>query len=78
MKAARLASSERLQRVDDLLEDGYEHSTREILLQAKVCAVNSIIAELRANGRKILCRRVADIWYYRRADIQPALFRRGA
>ncbi|MEW5763691.1 MAG: hypothetical protein AB1824_01830 [Acidobacteriota bacterium] len=75
LKAARLRTSERLQRVDDLLSDGHEYSTLEIALSARVCAVNSCIAELRANGRSIRCRRVGDLWYYRRVDVTPRLFR---
>lgn len=65
MHAATIANSPRLQRVADLLADGLEHTTMEIIQAAQVCAVNSIIAELRANGFEILCRRVADVWYYR-------------
>jgi hypothetical protein len=64
MKAANLSTSPRLQRVAGLLEDGLEHSTMEIVQAAQVCAVNSIIAELRANGLVILCRRCGDIWVY--------------
>lgn len=37
----------------------------EIVVGARVCAVNSCIAELRANGRKIVCRRQKDVWYYK-------------
>ncbi len=71
MHAASLASSERLQRVHALLMDGNEHSTLEIITEAQVCAVNSIIAELRANGAAIVCRQVRNpysrrrVWRYR-------------
>lgn len=65
MHAARLARSPRLRRVLALLSDGREHSTLEIVTGAKVCAVNSIIAELRVNGAEINCRRVGDVWLYR-------------
>ncbi len=65
MHAARLARSPRLRRVHALLSDGKERSTMEIIGAANVCAVNSIIAELRQNGADIVCRREADIWYYR-------------
>ena len=68
MHSARISNSKRLQRVDALLADGKEYSTMDIVRAASVCAVNSIIAELRANGRVIVCRRVRDIWLYRRAD----------
>lgn len=64
MHAARLEHSPRLQRVADLLADGREYSTLEIIQAAGVCAVNSIIAELRANGFSILCRRCGDVWVY--------------
>ena len=50
MHSASLARSKRLQRVHALLSDGEWHSTRDIVDGAKVCAVNSIIAELRDNG----------------------------
>lgn len=49
MHAAAL-DSPRLQRVLAVLRDGREHSTREIVLAADVCAVNSIVAELRTHG----------------------------
>lgn len=69
MHAARVDRSPRLQRVLAVLEDGREHSTRELLDAARVCAVNSIVAELRANGHRITCRQqVADegrVWLYR-------------
>lgn len=66
MKSARLSSSERLQRVDKFLSDRRPHTTREIAQAAQVCAVNSIISELRDNGRTINCHRHKDRWYYRR------------
>lgn len=64
MKAAHLATSPRLQRVAELLADGREHTTLEIVQAAQVCAVNSIVSELRANGLQILCRRCGDVWVY--------------
>jgi len=66
MHAATLESSSRLQRVDDLLSDGLEHSTWEIMQSAHVCAVNSCISELRANGHDITCRRRGDVFYYKK------------
>jgi len=68
MNAARIEKSERLQRVDLLLSDGREYSTLDICIQASVCAVNSIISELRANGRAISCQRVGDVWFYKREN----------
>lgn len=71
MHAARLDHSPRLQRVHDLLKDGIERSTLDILRAAHVCAVHSCVAELRANGFYIECRQVRDrltgerTWLYR-------------
>lgn len=72
MHNARIDRSKRLQRVDNLLADGQEYSTMDIVNKASVCAVNSIVAELRANGRAIACRRTKDVWFYRRTDIEKA------
>ena len=68
MNSASLKRSARLKRVDDLLADGSEYSTLEIVNKAQVCAVNSIISELRANGREINCRREKHVWYYKRIN----------
>ena len=69
MHAATLARSPRLQRVLEVLRDGAEHSTQDLVLTAQVCAVNSIIAELRANGCVITCRQAPGehgrVWLYR-------------
>jgi biotin operon repressor len=65
MKAARIENSQRLQRVSRLLSDGREYTTLDIVIGASVCAVNSCIAELRANGYDIRCRRHGDLWFYR-------------
>ncbi|MEO1752040.1 hypothetical protein [Thiofaba sp. EF100] len=56
MKAAKLETSSRLQRVLALLRQGGWYTTMEIVQGAKVCAVNSIIAELRANGVPVRSR----------------------
>lgn len=64
MNAAKLSKSDRLMRVRNVLMDGMKHTTRDLIRKAKVCAVNSIIAELRANGMQIDCRRVGDRWFY--------------
>ncbi len=58
MHYARIESSPRLQRVLALLSDGRPRTTREIVIEGNVCAVNSIIAELRANGFDIECRHI--------------------
>lgn len=69
MHAARLDASPRLQRVLAVLADGREYSTLDLVREAQVCAVNSIIAELRANGHAIACRQArvdgARRWLYR-------------
>lgn len=62
MRSARLENSDRLQRVLGLLAsrarlgiaDGWI-TTRQIVRLAHVCAVNSIISELRDNGCVIDC-----------------------
>lgn len=57
MHSARLASSPRLRRTLDALEKaGGEISTYELSRRADICAVNSVIAELRENGAEITCR----------------------
>lgn len=65
MNAADINRSERLRRVDRLLASGLEYSTMAIIREANVCAVNSIVAELRENGRVIICRREKRVWLYR-------------
>ncbi len=66
MNAARLTNSIRLQRVARLLRSGKTFSTLQIVRLARVCAVNSIVAELRVNGMAIDCHRKGDRWYYRK------------
>lgn len=69
MNAGNLMTSARLQRVYYALSDGLEHSTRDLIWQADVCAVSTIIEELRANGCAIECRQQTTdkgrIWLYR-------------
>jgi len=65
MKAANLSKSDRLQRVFKLLSKGGEYTTLEIIQKAGVCAVNSIISELRENGYIITCQRRHNKWFYR-------------
>jgi len=58
MHAARLASSPRLRRaLRALRAAGGEISTYQLSRRARLCAVNSVIAELRANGFKIAASR---------------------
>lgn len=74
MKAARLENSARLRRVADLLANGREYSTLDIIMGAGVCAVNSCIAELRDNGFVIHCRREGNLWFYRMEAMRPPAF----
>lgn len=53
---AKVESSPRLQRALQLLSDEQWHSTRDIVRAADVCAVNSIIHELRCNGHDVVSR----------------------
>ena len=81
MKAARLSSSPRLRRVLDFLWDLKEHTTRDIVVGAHVCAVNSCVAELRANGFSVSCRQETvggqRCWIYRLASREPSSGLRG-
>jgi hypothetical protein len=65
MNAASIESSDRLNRVFNLLSHGGEFTTLDIIKSANVCAVNSIIAELRQNGFDINCQRRGDKWFYK-------------
>lgn len=58
MHAAKVDNSARLQRVLNVLLDRRAHTTRDIIRDACVCAVNSCISELRANGYNISCRQI--------------------
>lgn len=64
MHSASVEKSHRLQRVLKVLSDTKPHTTREIIRKASVCAVNSIISELRDNGYKIECQRMGSKWFY--------------
>ena len=64
MNAASIEKSARLGRVLDLLSQGGEFTTLDIIRHAEVCAVNSIVAELRCNGFDITCQRRGDKWFY--------------
>ena len=57
MRFARLHKSDRLQRALAVLKAaGGEISTYELSRKADICAVNSVVAELRENGAVIDCR----------------------
>jgi len=55
---ARKLENHNLQAVLRLLRDGREYSTRDIIEAADVCAVNTVVSELRHHGAEIQCRRV--------------------
>lgn len=55
MHAAKIDESPRLQKVRDFLRRQGSATTREISQACDVYAVNSIVAELRANGFTITC-----------------------
>jgi hypothetical protein len=74
--AAKLGNSPRLQRVLAVLLDGQPHTTRDLIREAEVCAVNSIADELRANGIGIDCTAAPGergVYEYRLAAGQLAL-----
>lgn len=58
MHAARIEDSPRLQKVLEFLRRKGSATTLEIVRGCDVCAVNSIIAEIRANGFLINCNAV--------------------
>ena len=69
MHYGRLKTSPRLQRALHALQRANgELSTMELAKRARICAVNSVIAELRANGAEITCRTAHDgkqrRWFY--------------
>lgn len=55
MNAATIATSPRLQRLLAVRADGGEHSTRDLISAAQICAVNSAVAELRHAGLVVHC-----------------------
>jgi len=67
--AASIETSERLQRVLDVLQDRGWHSTLDIMQRTYLCAVGSAVSELRANGISVECRCAAKGKYeYRLND----------
>lgn len=73
--AARIESSDRLQRVAAYLSDHEWRSTMDIIQACNVCAINSIIFELRRNGYVIETRRMTTpegepFWQYRLCNTQ--------
>ena len=64
MNYAKIKTSDRLRRVLKVLKDRKLHSTRDLIRDAHVCAVNSIVSELRMNGQRIICKRIGHVWFY--------------
>jgi hypothetical protein len=64
MHYAKLEKSKRLQCVLAALKRRKRLSTMQIIERANVCAVNSIISEIRRNGYVITCKRDGGVWYY--------------
>lgn len=63
---ARAEHSRRLQRVLGVLSDRRWHTTREIIRLGQVCAVNTIVSELRRNGFVVECQCVTTgVYQYR-------------
>lgn len=65
MNYANIEKSDRLKRVADVLAQSGELSTLDIIKKANVCAVNSIVSELRQNGYDITCQRRGEKWFYK-------------
>ena len=70
MHSATLSASPRLRRTLAVLEEaGGWISTRALLRAADICAVNSVVAELRDNGCTIDCEQRVEggerRWFYR-------------
>lgn len=68
MHSAKIEQSPRLMRVFRVLSDRKQHTTRDIMRKANVCAVNSCVAELRDNGIAVECHRTGSLWRYWLAD----------
>lgn len=64
MHNATLDRSSRLQRVLKVLLGGKRYTTRDLMRKARVCAVNSCVAEIRENGIGVCCEREGGKWYY--------------
>ena len=61
---ARLESSARLQRTLAVLKRGGCFTTRQLMHEADICAVNTAVDELRENGFDVQCARKGNTWKY--------------
>lgn len=64
MHSANVETSSRLQAVHNVLKDGKSHSTLDLIRESGMCAINSIISELRRNGIGVKCERDGRIYRY--------------
>ena len=64
MNAARVEHSARLRAFLDCLRDGSRKSTRQIIRETGLCAINSCAAECRENGLDVQCKQAGRIFYY--------------
>lgn len=60
MNAGKLETSDRLQKLFTAIKDRKWHSTYELMLKTRLCAVGSAISELRRNDIIIDCRCVGQ------------------
>lgn len=68
IRAARLATSPRLQSVHALLKTGLKYSTKDISDMTGYYAISAIASELRRNGIDVRCRPQTEngrkVYYY--------------
>lgn len=66
------------ERILALLQDGREHEMHDIHRAVGFCRLNSRVAELRARGNDIVCRKQGGLYHYRllaplnASETQPA------
>ena len=65
MNAAPLTSPRIARTLEVLRTADRPLSTLDIISQARVCAVNSIVAKIRHHGIPVTCKREGDVWFYR-------------
>lgn len=73
IRAAKLETSERLQRALAALAGGAVLSTLQWSRRANICACNAVRAELVANGQPVKCERRGRRWFYSLSGAQLAL-----
>lgn len=63
-------NSDILKRIISVLSDGKRHSTMDIALEAKVCAVSTHISALRGNNFDITTTREGKIYWYQLRNVR--------